>query len=102
MQGSIGRLMTTLLLLASGFAILRGRFMPVWLGRLAWVIALINLAFVPAMFFGPVAAQFYSAVGWGTSATAPALVVIWIFVASVVLVRTSDQNVTKTTTSNAL
>jgi len=102
MQGSIGRLMTALLLSASGFAILRGRFLPVWLGVLAWIIALINLAFVPAMFFGPVAAQFYSAVGWGTTATAPVLVVIWILVASVVLVRTSDQQVTKTTASNVL
>lgn len=31
MFGSIGRLMTTLFLSASGFAILRGRFMPAWL-----------------------------------------------------------------------
>src|SRR5215469_854162 len=88
MWGSIGRLMTTLFLSASGFAILRGRFMPAWLGRLAWITALINFAFVPAMFFGPDAAQFYSAVGWGTTATAPVLVVIWILIASVIMVRT--------------
>jgi hypothetical protein len=88
MWGSIGRLMTTLFLSASGFAILRGRFLPAWLGRLAWITALINFAFVPAMFFGPDAAQFYSAVGWGTTATAPVLVVIWILIASVIMVRT--------------
>lgn len=88
MWGSIGRLMTTLFLSASGFAILRGRFMPAWLGRLAWITALINFAFVPAMFFGPDAAQFYSAVGWGTTATAPVLVVIWILIASIIMVRT--------------
>jgi hypothetical protein len=88
MQGSIGRLMTTLFLSASGFAILRGRLMPAWLGRLAWIIAMVNLAFVPAMFFGPDAAQFYSAVGWGTTATAPVLVVCWILIASIIMVRT--------------
>ena len=33
------------------------------LAWLAFLIALINLAFVPAMFFGYDAAQFYSAVG---------------------------------------
>ena len=87
MWGSIGRLMTTLFLCASGFAILRGGFMPAWLGRLAWIIALINFAFVPAMFFGPDAAQFYSAVGWGTTATAPVLVVMWILIASIIMVR---------------
>jgi hypothetical protein len=88
MQGSIGRLMTTLFLSASGFAILRGRLMPAWLGRLAWIIAMVNLAFVPAMFFGPDAAQFYSAVGWGTTATAPVLVLCWILIASIIMVRT--------------
>jgi hypothetical protein len=86
--GSIGRLMTTLFLSASGFAILRGRLMPAWLGWLAWIIALVNLAFVPAMFFGSDAAQFYSAVGWGTTATAPCLVLCWILIAAIILVRT--------------
>ena len=91
MWGSIGRLMTTLFLSASGFPILRGRFMPAWLGWLAWIIALINFAFVPAMFFGPDAAQFYSAVGWGTMATAPVLVVMWILIASIIMVRIPTQ-----------
>jgi len=86
--GSIGRAMTTLFLSASGLAVLRGRLMPAWLGRLASIIALINLAFVPAMFFGPDAAQFYSAVGWGTTATAPSLVVCWILIGSIILIRT--------------
>jgi hypothetical protein len=63
---------------------------PVCLGArdIAWsIIALINFAFVPAMFFGPDAAQFYSAVGWGTTATAPVLVVMWILIASIIMVR---------------
>ncbi len=63
---------------------------------------MINLAFVPAMFFGPVAAQFYSAAGWGTTATAPVLVVIWILLVSIALLRTSDQRLAKIETPNAL
>jgi hypothetical protein len=85
--GSIGRLMTTLFLSASGFTIVRGRLMPAWLGWLAWIVAVINLAFVPAMFFGPDAAQFYSAVGWGTTATVPCLVLCWILIVSTILIR---------------
>ncbi len=88
LYGPIGRAMTTLFLSASGWAILRGRLLPAWLGRLAWIIALFNLAFIPAMFFGPVAAQFYSAVGWGTTAMAPSLVICWILIASIILIRT--------------
>jgi hypothetical protein len=90
--GSIGRAMTTLFLSASGMAILRGRLMPVWFGQLAWVLAVVNLAFLPAMFFGPDPAQFYSAVGWGTTATIPVLVICWILVASIILVRTPDNS----------
>jgi hypothetical protein len=90
--GSIGRAMTTLFLSASGVAILRGRLMPAWFGRLAWVLALVNFAFLPTMFFGPDAAQFYSAVGWGTTATIPALVICWILVASIILIRTPDNS----------
>jgi hypothetical protein len=88
MFGSIGRLMTTLFLSASGFAILRGRLMPAWLGWLAWIIAVVQLTFVPAMFFGSDAAQFYSAVGWGTTATAPCLVLCWILTVIIILIRT--------------
>jgi hypothetical protein len=88
--GSIGRAMMTLFLSASGMAILRGRLMPAWFGRSAWVLALVNLAFVPSIFFGPDSTHFYSANGWGTTATIPGLVVCWILVASIILVRTPD------------
>jgi hypothetical protein len=88
--GAIGRAMTTLLLSASGMAISRGRFMPAWFGRLAWILSLINLSFVPSIFFGPDSTHFYSANGWGTTATIPGLVICWILVASIILVRTPD------------
>jgi len=93
--GSIGRAMTTLFLSSSGIAILRGRLMPSWFGRLALVLALVNVAFLPTMFFGSNAAQFYSAVGWGTTATIPALVVCWILVASIILVRDPTRRMTQ-------
>ena len=44
------------------------------------------------MFFGPDATQFYSAVGWGTTATIPVLVVCWILIASVILIRTPEKS----------
>lgn len=69
--------------------------MPSWFGRLALVLALVNVAFLPTMFFGSDAAQFYSAVGWGTTATIPALVVCWILVASIILVKDPIRRMTQ-------
>ena len=91
LYGSIGRLMTSLFLIAAGFAIRHTRFLPDWIGLAAWVVALCNLAFVPSLYFGSNAAQFYSAVGWGTTATAPMLAVCWIFIASVSLFRSPSR-----------
>ncbi|MER7952631.1 hypothetical protein ABTY59_35085 [Streptomyces sp. NPDC096079] len=48
------------------YAILRSGVLPRWTGRLAYAVALVNLAFVPSLFFGTDAADFYSAVGWAT------------------------------------
>jgi hypothetical protein len=91
MWGSIGRLMSALFLAAAGMSILRTRLLPVWTGRAAYAIALINLAFVPSMYFGRDAARFYSAVGWGTTATVPGLILCWILAASVVMFRNPGQ-----------
>src|ERR1700721_4807104 len=50
--GAIGRHMTTLFLSASGFAILRSRLMPGGLAGWAFLIPLISVAFVRALFLG--------------------------------------------------
>lgn len=87
MYGSVGRLLTALFAAAAGFAILRTRALPAWAGRLAYALAAINLAFVPSLFFGADAAQFYSAVGWGTTAVAASFLSYWIAAVSIVLVQ---------------
>jgi len=83
--------MSGLFLLAAGFSIVRTRLMPVWTGRFAYAIALLNLAFVPSLYFGRDAAQFYSAVGWGTTAFAPGVIVWWILAVSVTMLRSPRQ-----------
>ena len=61
------------------------RVLPGWVGLAAYAVALLNLAFVPAMFFGHVAAHFYSAQGWGTTATASGFVIAWFGALSLAL-----------------
>jgi hypothetical protein len=87
LHGSIPRLLTAVTLFAAGAAIMRAGILPRWIGRAAYLVALINLAFVPAMFFGDDAAHFYSAVGWGTAATAATLLLYWALAAGIAALR---------------
>src|SRR5262249_56094592 len=68
LHGSVTRLVTALLLTAAGYAILRTRALPRWSGRIAYLLAAVNLAFVPSLYFGVDPAHFYSALGWGNTA----------------------------------
>ena len=87
LHGSIARLLTAVTLFSAGAAIVRSGILPRWIGRGAYVVAVINLAFVPAMFFGDDAADFYSAVGWGTAATAATLLLYWALAAGIAALR---------------
>jgi hypothetical protein len=86
-HGSIGRALTVLILTAAGYAILRTRVLPNWIGRAAYGIALVNVAFIPSMYFGTDAAQFYSAVGWGNSALVASFIAYWILAVGIALLR---------------
>jgi hypothetical protein len=87
LHGSIARLLTAVTLFAAGVAIVRSGILPRWIGRAAYVVAVVNLAFVPALFFGDDAAHFYSAVGWGTAATAATLLLYWALAAGIAALR---------------
>jgi hypothetical protein len=77
MHGSVTRLVTALLLTAAGYAILRTHALPRWAGRTAYLLALVNLAFVPSLFFGIDPSRFYSALGWGNTALTAGLITWW-------------------------
>jgi hypothetical protein len=67
-HGSIKRLLSAIFLLACGYAGSRTRLIPGWLAVAAYLIAAFNLFFVPSLYFGKDATQFYSAIGWGNTA----------------------------------
>jgi hypothetical protein len=87
MQGGISRLLMALFLIALGIAVSRLKVLPSWVGRTAYVLAAINLAFVPAVYFGDDASNFYSAQGWGTTASMGALWSIWTLAVSISTLR---------------
>ncbi|CAM5456270.1 hypothetical protein GCM10010329_33320 [Streptomyces spiroverticillatus] len=94
LHGSVARLLTAVLLTAAGYAILRSGVLPRWTGHWAYAVAAVNLAFVPSLFFGTDAADFYSAVGWGNTALTAALLVYWALAVGVAVLRRRTAPVT--------
>lgn len=91
MQGLISRLLMGLFLIALGIVVSRLNLLPRWVGRSAYVLAMINLAFVPAIYFGDDPANFYSAQGWGTTASMGALWSLWTLAVSISTLRSAGQ-----------
>lgn len=89
MYGSIGRLLTAVLLVTAGIAILRTEMLPRWTGWTAYALALVHLVFVPSIYFGADPAQFYSAVGWGTTALVGSLFTYWVLAVGIVMIAKS-------------
>jgi hypothetical protein len=89
LQGAVSRLLMALFLIALGICVTRLRFLPMWVGRSAYVLAAVNLAFVPAVYFGDDPADFYSAQGWGTTASMGAVWSIWTLAVSVSMLRSA-------------
>lgn len=78
LYGTIGRLMLALFLTAVGYGISRTNLLPRWTGRSAFVLAAVNLIFVPSLFFGNTPAHFYAANGWGTTALMGGIFSYWM------------------------
>jgi hypothetical protein len=89
MQGAISRLLMVLFLVVLGLVVDRSGLFRPWVGRSAYVLAAINLAFVPAVYFGDDAAHFYSAQGWGTTASMGALWAWWTLAVGISMVRSA-------------
>lgn len=77
LHGSVARLVTAILMFAAGYAIRRTGVLPRWTSTAAYAVGGINLLFLPSLYFGTDAADFYSAVGWGNSALTASLIVYW-------------------------
>jgi hypothetical protein len=87
MHGSIKRLLTVVMLVPAGYAVLRTRILPAWVGWSAYLIAACNLAFVPSLYFGTDVTKFYSAIGWGNSAFVASFLGYWILAVGIAALR---------------
>ncbi|GGS05937.1 hypothetical protein GCM10010269_51120 [Streptomyces humidus] len=93
LYGSVSRLMLGLFLAALGHAVTRSGVLPRWTGRSAYVLAGVNLLFVPSLFFGNDPAFFYAANGWGTTALMGAVLSYWLLALGVTVYRSAARAV---------
>ena len=54
------------------------------------LLAVVNLAFVPSLFFGMDPADFYAANGWGSTASIGLVNMLWMGVIGVSILRGAD------------
>ena len=98
--GPIDRLLTTVLLVACGLAIIMTRIIPIWTGWLACLVSVCHIAPVPTIFYMSEPSDFFSANGWNIP-IAGGLFLIWVMIVSIFLVRKkSKEKLTSTTSTN--
>lgn len=86
--GSIGLVMSALLLGASGVAILRTSVLPQWTGWFGLAAAAANLAVAPSILGGNSLTGFYTAPGYAPS-IGQAAMILWFLVASITMLTTT-------------
>jgi len=85
LYGSVGCSLIALISFTTGFLIIKSRAIPKWSGWIALIVGLLNVSMIPSLFGGNSPRNFYSAAGWGVAVVATFPWVIWIGIASILL-----------------
>lgn len=95
LHGPVARCLIATFLLALAIAVIRSGVLPRWVATGSVILALINLAFLPSLFFGMDPSNFYAANGWGSTASIGGLNMLWIGAVGVAILRSSQQEVSR-------
>ena len=87
MFGSVGLILIAAMLFLAGYLTLTSVALPKWTGWVAIAAGILNLAFVPSMYFGNDPQGFYTASGWGLAVGATFPFLLWILVTSIAMIR---------------
>jgi hypothetical protein len=91
LYGSISRLLMAAYMIIICILTFKVKIFSPWISWLALIIGLINTLFIPSMFFGTNAGDFYSAIGWGNSAFAASACTWWVLIVSILLLKNKDK-----------
>jgi hypothetical protein len=87
LYGTTSRLLQGLFMVALAYTVLRTRVLPRWVGVTAILMAVLNVAFLPSLYFGNDPANFYAANGWGTTASMGAVFSLWLLAVAIATFR---------------
>jgi hypothetical protein len=87
MFGPMTCVLLALVSAASGYVILASRALPVWTGRMALIVAALNLVGVASIFGGTNASHFFSVGGWGVAVFATFPWLAWVITVGSVILR---------------
>jgi len=85
--GSVTEVLVATMMVIAAILIFNTKAIPKWTGLLSLITAVVNLAFVPTMYFGTDFTKYYSAAGDGPAATAPFMFIIWILVTAICMMK---------------
>ncbi len=87
LHGPIARFLVASLFIALVVAMRRSDVLPRWVATGSLLLSVLNLAFVPSLYFGMDPTHFYAANGWGSTASLGAVNMLWIGAIGVAILR---------------
>jgi len=85
--GSIGCILTALVMVSAGYLVLASSVLPRWTGVFAFVAAGLNLAAVPTMFGGTDETDLFSVGGWANAVLAVFPFLLWVILVGIFTIR---------------
>ncbi len=90
LYGSIAHILLVVFAVTFGYAVLRTQALPRWVAWSSFVVAVVQLALIPSMFFGYDSSQFYASNGWGSVASFNGATLLWIGIVGISVLRRKD------------
>jgi type IV secretory pathway VirB2 component (pilin) len=88
LHGPIARVLIAVFLVALASGARRTGVLPPWTRAGSVLLAAVNIAFVPSLFFGMDPSNFYAANGWGSTASIGAVLMLWTGAVGLAILRT--------------
>jgi type IV secretory pathway VirB2 component (pilin) len=88
LHGPIARVLIAVFLVALAVGARRTGALPTWTRTGSVLLAVVNVAFVPSLFFGMDPRNFYAANGWGSTASIGAVFMLWTGALGLAILRT--------------